>query len=158
MQTDKDPGETPTSQATGGAQPVALADVDHALNELLDQLSGETSGTTRAGEGLDLGLEAASRLDLAQLLGQAGVEDRLVDLLVERFKLPRALAAMLAGAIVTKAKKPARRKPRRKTATATSKKTKPKKTTTRKTVKKTPARGRKTSATAKKKTTPRPKS
>jgi hypothetical protein len=102
--------------------------------------------------------EGATRLDLAKLLDQPDLEDKLTELLQEKFKLPKVMAALLAEAVLKRvSKKPRKKTTRKKKTTSSSSAKKPRKKTTSSSAKKkttsSTAKKKATSSTAKKKTT-----
>jgi cobalamin biosynthesis Mg chelatase CobN len=116
------------------AQTVGSELDDGAVDQLLETLLGQenpqpaTRSTDLLGSvlGEGAGGEAASRLDLSQLLGQPDLKEKLTHLLMDKFKLPEAIAATLAETLMSKIskRKPARRKPstaRRRKTTSHSK-------------------------------------
>lgn len=132
---------------------------DAALQGLLDQIVPQEatrgldlSGMLGAGEA-----PAATRAaNLTSLLSQAGVKENLVRLLISKFKLPKALADLLAGAIIKDLpKKKTARKRKTSSSTAKTSKSKPKTTSKRKTSSKPKTTARKTTrkTTKKRRTT-----
>ncbi len=146
-----------TSPAPDGEMDDAA--IDKLLTTLFDQ-----GGTEPATRSIDLGAalsetsagEAASRLDLSQLLDQPDLKENLTHLIMEKFKLPEAMAVLLAGAImknVSKRKTTRRKtsKPRKTSSSATAKKKTNKSTAKKKTASSTAKK--KTSSTAAKRKT-----
>lgn len=87
------------------------------FGDLLEQQARSGAETTPPEPG------APARLDLSGILDQPDLKASLTGLLIEKFKLPRLLAELLAEAILSKtAKKKPRSKPRRKKTTPQPKK------------------------------------
>lgn len=156
-------GDQDQAEAQGGLVESLLDQIigdkgESGLLELLAPLLGGLAPAQRTEGAAEGATEDATRLDLAKLLDQPDLEDKFTELLQEKFKLPKVMAALLAEAILKRVSKTPRKKTtRRKKTTTSSSAKKPKKKTTSSTAKKkttsSSAKKKTTSSTAKKKTT-----
>lgn len=158
-----DGGEQDQAEAQGGLVESLLDQIigdkgEAGLLELLAPLLSSLAPAQSAEGAAEGATEGATRLDLAKLLDQPDLEDKLTELLQEKFKLPKVMAALLAEAILKRvSKKPRKKTTRRKKSTASSSAKKPKKKTSSSSAKKkttsSSSKRKTSSSTAKKKKT-----